>query len=157
DMACVARETGRFLLERGTAPPTGLKRHIGGRCGSPGVMHNTISLSGDVPPRATEEEVLSHPKGQFVELLASSPDGPETREAGGWFGRRGKKAIVAVAVAELQVDLDPLPFAPGADGTVLVTGALRNLSGRLDALVSRGRFQYGACQADPAVKLPRFS
>jgi hypothetical protein len=121
------------------------------------VRHRVLSLSGEVPERATEEDVLAHWKDGFAKLMGKIPGGPETRAAGVWFGHRGKKAIIALAVADLEVDLETLAFAPAADGTVAVTGALVNQSGRLEALVTRGRTQYAVCEADPATKLPRFS
>ena len=75
DMACVAREGGRFILAREAAPPRGLARHIAGRCGSPAVQHRLLTLAGEVPAAASEEEVLEHWKGQFDQMLGKLSSG----------------------------------------------------------------------------------
>ena len=157
DMACFARESGRFILARGSMPPSGLQRHMAGRCGSPGVRHDVLSLTGEVPPGVTEEQLAAHMKDRFAELLKKVPSGPGQTAAGVWFGRSGKKAVVAVATEHLDVDLDPISFAPGPDGAVVLSGTLARPANRLEALITRGQLDFAVCRADPEVKLPRFS
>lgn len=155
DMACFARETGRFLLARGAPPPRGLQRHMAGRCGSPGVRHEVFPFSGEGSPNVTEEQVLAKLKDQYLEVLKKLP--AERAAVGVWFGRSGRKMVVTVAVSQLYADLQPVAFAPEADGSVVLTGTLTKPAQRLEGLVTRGRLEFAECKADPAVKLPSFS
>lgn len=157
DMACVARESGRFILARGSRPPVGLQRYMGGRCGSPGARPRVSWLLGEAPPAATEDQLLASSRARLTAMLDKVPAGRGQTTVGVWFGRSGKKVLVAVAVAEVDVDLEPLSFAPQADGTVVVSGMLPRPVERLEGLITRGRLDYAECKADPAVKLPRFS
>jgi hypothetical protein len=121
------------------------------------VRYRLAWLIGDAPEAATEEQVLARSKAPFAAMLDKVPSGPGQLAVGVWFGRSGKKALVALAVANVNVELDPMPFTPDADGTVVVSGTLPGPTARLEALVTRGGLDYAECSADPAVKLPRFS
>ncbi len=156
DMACVARETGRFILARDARPPPALERHIRGRCGSISVRHHSVTLSGEAPETFSEDALLEQWRDSFTQILEKLPVGV-LQSAGVWFGRLGSKVVVIVSSAERLVELEPLGFSPAAGGTVALKGKLLVPGTRLDAMVTRGRYQYGTCEVDPAVRLPRFS
>jgi hypothetical protein len=82
-------------------PPQGLQRHIGGRCGSQAVRHRVMTLSGEVPAGASDDDVLEHRGGQLDQMLAKLPQGVPL-SAGVWTASRevAPEETAAAALAD---------------------------------------------------------
>ncbi|HVE87391.1 MAG TPA: hypothetical protein VND93_31255 [Myxococcales bacterium] len=156
DMACIARENGRFLLSQGAPAPRDLQRYIIGRCGSTVVRHRSLTITGDVQDSVPESEVLAHWREDFRKMLADLPAGGHLA-AGVWFGHSKGKVLVLLAFGDRAVRLDPIRSVPAADGTVTLRGEVLAPAIRVEALVNKGRFQFASCEPEPSVQLPRFA
>src|SRR4029077_20223228 len=77
-MSCVAREVGRFLIETGAAPPDQLQQFLIAACGAavPGV--GSYWLSGAIPARMTDDQVLAQWRPQIKADMLSHLPGPAT-------------------------------------------------------------------------------
>lgn len=156
DLHCIAREVGRFRLEKNGLPARALADFIYGRCGASAVAISTHFLFGEVPKNTSEERVFSAWKAQVEKMMAEHLVGGN-RSAGIWFGQAKGRAVVVLATGVRQTHLSPLAFVPGPQGSYQVQGELLIPAERIEALINRGRFGFAHCTPDPKVQLPRFS
>ena len=82
--------------------------------------------------------------------------GCDARAVGIWFGRQGSEAAVLLVSAQRRVHLEPVSAVPGPDGRIVLRGEILIPAQSIDGLVNQGRYRVAPCQADPAVRAPRF-
>lgn len=155
ELHCVAREIGRFFLERGVHPANGLRRFLLGRCGStaPDVM--PIASRATLPAHVDDAQAHATWKEPLRDLLRRQlPTGPGG--VGIWFGRDGDQAVVLVVHAARPARLEPVDPRPDPNGWVVLRGAMIEPAGALYAYVNRGEFGVERCDVDLGVKLPAF-
>ena len=153
-MHCAARETARFLAERGATPPQALRRFMGARCGAPQPRFAFASVRLDVGKDRTDDEVTAKLRVGAEKMIADTV-GAGARLAGIAMVRSDKRAVLVVTAQERGVSLERLPTAAAA-GKVVLRGELLNPAASVRALVNRGRFSYAVCKANEGVKLPSF-
>jgi hypothetical protein len=154
-MTCVAREVGRFYLERRGLPDDGLRRFITSRC------HASVSqvafgyLDGPVADAVPEENVFASWQAGLRDTLERSVSGGP-RTVGVWFGRSGGHAVAMVAAGRRDLHVEPFsPFAD-ANGRVEIHGEVLVPAVRVSALVNRGAHGVAACEAVSDAEPPRF-
>lgn len=154
--ACAAREIGRFWLTQGGQPARPLQRFIASRCGFPGVNLAASFLSSEIPDSATEEDIVAKWKPQAEQVLADL--GKRGRQhIGLWFGREGNKAVLSFVQAAVDVRLEPVQVARGAEeATVKVRGELLIPAQRVSGMINQGRYGAARCENTPGIKLPSF-
>jgi hypothetical protein len=154
-MNCVAREFGRFHLETNSLPSEDVKRFIVGACGGISPRVGLLSLVGEVPPKSTDEVLLTRWRGQLQpELIMGVPS--EASEVGFWFGHRGKRAVAIAAYSSLDADMLPFSLVPDAQGEITAEGEAREAADYFVGYVNRGRVGVEACLVDPSLHHPRF-
>jgi hypothetical protein len=154
DMACVAREMGRFYLEHLKSPSDTLRRFIFGWCGASAVNVDVQFLGGDAPADVADDQIFAKWKKQAAQLVAASAGGE--RFSGLWFGRKDGRAVFALASGVPAVHLERLPLAPDSEGNVVLSGTVLRPTSRLHARVNRGQLGVADCSLDEGVALPRF-
>lgn len=155
-MRCAARELAHFVLEKDAAPPRPLRRFILGRCGATGTGSNVGWFGARVPTSATEAEVVDAWRPGLDEAIERHL-GSGPRAVGIAFARRGEEALALVVSARRRVHLEPVSSVPDAEGWLRLRGELLDPAGYVGAGVNRGAIGFAECEADPAVRLPRFS
>lgn len=153
-LACAARETARFYVDLGAYPTEGLQQYLVSRCGGTLAAPRLFTFGGDLPDSMTEEQVL----GQLAEKFAASVEAQLPKGAGevGLGYVRGKgRASVVVYSGEPRARLTG--FSPLISGNfaVLEGEAPRDAVFGL-ALVNQGPSSVELCDADRAVRAPRF-
>lgn len=154
-MACLARQVGRFVLERRVRPGPATLAFMSSRCGVAepiGMAMVSLELNGDETD-AYLETTLGKPVDQDLRELLRN--GPHT--AGVWFGREEHRALVMLVTAQPLARLDAFPARPGPDGRVVVKGELLRPAIRVSGSITQGRLGYRACDVDPGIPLPRFA
>ena len=154
-MSCVARETGRFLLETRAAPPNDLQQFMIAACGAvvPGV--GSYWLSGEPPARATDDQVLAQWRTQIKsELLSHLP--AEATDGGFWFGRGEGRAVAIMVHAVSRVRWKTLAMVPDAQGNAVLEGELGESAEYILGYANQGRFGVAQCTMDPSIARPRF-
>jgi hypothetical protein len=155
-MSCVARETGRYVLQSGKAPPMALRTFITGACGSMAPQIGLLDLGGQVPATVTDDQLLAQWKGQIAkDLVGGLPAGAS--EAGFAFQRRDGKVMALLAYAQLRAEIQPLVPVPGDGGQITIAGRLTEEAQYIAGYANQGRFGVNACYVDPTVPRPRFS
>jgi hypothetical protein len=154
DMACVAREMGRFYLEHSKSPSDTLRRFIFGWCGASAVNVDVQFLGGDAPADVADDQIFAKWKKQAAQLVAASADGE--RFSGLWFGRKDGRAVFALASGVPAVHLERLPLAPDSEGNVVLSGTVLRPTAKLHARINRGQLGVVDCSLDESVPLPRF-
>lgn len=155
EMNCVARELGRFLLERGAAPPRDAQSFIEGRCGA--VAHHVSFwfATGGATASTTDEQLLrdavERPRESIRDALG---DGHQV--AGVALVRSPSRYALVVTRDVRAVELEPLSQLPDASGTVTLFGRVYDRPGDLDAIVTHGAHASVACERDPTMPLPLF-
>ncbi|AKJ07622.1 hypothetical protein [Archangium gephyra] len=156
DMHCVARESGRFYLAHGGWPTEDLEDFIHGRCGAAAYDVGTSWFTGEVPENVSDDELFRQWRPQLEKMLAELPAGGN-QAAGVWYGRKKGQVVFIAATSLRRVLLEGVSQIPDASGNVRIRGELLVSTERMGALVNQGEFGFGRCEADPAIKLPRFS
>jgi hypothetical protein len=166
-MACVARETGRFLLETHAPPPDVLQQFQIAACGAIVPQVATRWISGEIPDRITEEQALGRWRSQLkTDLLADiAPDLPsdlpaqsaaQGTDAGFWFGRAHGHALALIVHAAPRARWKTLAFTPDAQGNVTLEGELTEAADYILGYANQGRFGVEKCTLDPGVARPHF-
>lgn len=155
-MHCVAREIGRYQLEKTGRPPEDLQRFILARCGAVSPSVQGLSSVNDLPATVTDEQALKSALLLLADTAEKLARRGEPLDVGLWFGRSGTKAIISVSAASRDVDVAPLAMSV-AGGRVTLQGTLRSPAAHLNARVNRGRFESATCEEDESVALPAFS
>ncbi len=152
DMACLAREVGRFVLEHGAAPSSLIDDFMALRCGTTTSQHTQQWLSGDAPADATDDALFAQWEKQAREQVKAAASGG-TKLVGAWFGRKGAKAVFLVAAGARELTLAP-GMPARVDGGVVLEGELLT-PGKVGASVTRGALGYEDCVRDD-VPAPQF-
>jgi hypothetical protein len=155
-MSCVAREAGRYVLETGKLPARTPERFIRARCGVASPELSLWTSTATIPAAQPEQQVFDQWKNEMGGRIGKALAGRGSQLAGIWFGRKGDKAVLLLAVASRQVELEPLPVAAGAEGKVVLRGEMLTPAGSIEALVNVGAHGYRACINSTAVALPQF-
>jgi hypothetical protein len=155
ELACAARELGRFYLEKSGFPDERLRRFITARCGAtvPDISMSTQTV--EVPASVPDAEVVAKWRGDVKKLLVGST-GSERTVAGVWYGRREGRAVVMLAYGPDEADIE----TAGLDDTsteVIVRGVLHRPAERLRGLINQGEHGVVACKRDWSLDLPRFA
>lgn len=154
-MSCVAREIGRYLLAHQAAPPHQIERFMIAACGAIVVQIGFQTLSGNLPPGATDEAVLAHTQPEIErQLLSKLP--ADASEVGFAFERRGRQMLVSMAFATSGAELSPFSLVPDENGEVAIEGVLHDEVQSFAGYVNQGRFAVSSCFVDPTVERPRF-
>ncbi len=154
DMACVAREMGRFYLEHGKSPGDTLRRFISGWCGTSAIGVDVQFLGGDAPAELSEDKIFAAWKAQATRLVAAGSGGE--RFSGLWFGRAGGRAVFALASGVPRVHLERVALTPDSQGHLVLSGSVVQATARLHARVNHGQLGVADCTLDEGVALPRF-
>src|SRR5687768_16817287 len=117
EMACAAREVGRFFMAHKGRPGDALRRFIAARCGAPVVGIGVAFLSGEVPEDVSEAAIFEKWKAQ-VDPMTTDAVGAGSRAVGIWFGREGNRAVVAVASADRKVHVESTSLVADKEGVV---------------------------------------
>jgi hypothetical protein len=151
-LACIARETAGFLVEKGGFPTRGLASFIEARCG---VASNVSvnSLTGEAPDSLTDAELLAQWKPNVVKLAQAIGQGSR---AGVGFVRENGKAVVIVAQAREETTLETLPMKPADDGYVWIRGVTKRHADSVSGTVNQGRTGSAQCVNTEARAAPSF-
>ena len=154
-MSCVARETGRFLLETRAPPPDNLLQFLIAACGAVVPSVGSYWLSGEPPAPMSDDQVLAQWRPQIKgEMLAHLP--ADATDAGFWYGR-GKGRVVAIMTHVVsRVRWKTLSLVPDAQGNALLEGDLGEPAEYIVGYANQGRFGVAHCALDPSVARPRF-
>ncbi len=155
-MRCAARELAYFVLENEAPPPRPLRRFILGRCGATGSESMLGWFGARVPAGATEAEVVDAWRADLDEAVARYL-GTGPRAVGIGLARDGEDALALVVSARRRVHLDPVSSVPDAEGWLRLQGELLDPGDDVGAQMNHGATGFAECEADPAVRLPRFS
>ncbi|MFI5217394.1 MAG: hypothetical protein ACHQ3O_12700, partial [Candidatus Limnocylindria bacterium] len=68
-MHCMAREIGRFLLERHKPPPSSLMEYMAARCGAVGADFRPAWYQGEIPSGVSDEALLAKWRPEIESLL----------------------------------------------------------------------------------------
>jgi hypothetical protein len=154
-LSCVARELGRYLLDKKAPPPEGLQRFMQAACGAFVPDVGFASLSGAVPARVPDDRLLEQWGPRMKAGLADKVPA-EATEAGFWFGRAHDRAAAIVAFAQPRARLEALSLAPDDAGNVTIAGELDVPATVVYGYANQGRFGVEHCAMDPSVARPRF-
>jgi hypothetical protein len=155
-MHCVAREAGLFYLDHQAQPGPGLQRYITSRCNAAVPAYRAATLYTRVPESASEQEVFDRWRESVAESIRQlTVGGPGT--VGVWYGRNGQEVLVMVVAGTRAVHVDPVETILEPGSTVFITGEALLPVDAVSAIISRARFGFAICNADPNVALPRFA
>ena len=154
-MACLARELGRFYLEKKDDPDDGLRRFMAGGCGNlvPDVEAGYFTL--EVPTDVTDEDLLKKSAAKFqqswAKSLAGSPD-----VAGFWFGRKDKQVVAYFVRAQERATIKPFSLTPDERGEVVIEGQSKQPTQYFRAYVNKGLTAVSLCEIDMSMTRPNF-
>src|SRR5262249_59357177 len=112
-------------------------------------------LSGDVPDRATDEQILAKWRAQIKQVLLARLPASAT-EAGFWFGRAAGHAMAAMAFAGApKAQFTKLSLVPDAAGGELPGGQLGAPARCIGGYAHQGRLRGGGRPRGPRVAGPR--
>lgn len=151
DLACVARETARFVAAKKARPPQALERFIDGRCGATAAKVETTWISGKSD--GADDALAAAWAPRIDNLLITLRRGGV---AGSGFAREGDEAVWAVAWSKESLELADVALAP-KDGKVRVEGKAQNETLEVSALINQGDDGVARCEVDPSVAPPKFA
>lgn len=153
DMACTAREVGRFSITRGKLPSGRVRTFIKSSCGAP-FRINIRRITRQIESDSTEEELLERWSGWYRETLTQQLQ--DRTLAGVWVGRELDELTFVIVTSAPTFRIDPMPLTPGPDGGVVVRGELFEEGTRVSGAVNRGDFSWGDCESNRKVEFPFF-
>ncbi|MCU0695505.1 MAG: hypothetical protein MUC96_03125 [Myxococcaceae bacterium] len=153
--ACVARETARFLAQKGGYPAEPVRHFLEARCGVASRGTRLNSLSGTASAELTDEALRTQWLADVTKLVQGLPEGAK---AGIAFVREGEKAVVMVASHLDDVTLEPVAMVPGPDGFVWIRGTTSRRADSISGRANQGRTGSVDCintqkRAAPAFEL----
>ncbi|MFT3839956.1 MAG: hypothetical protein QM723_23415 [Myxococcaceae bacterium] len=151
DMACVARETARFVAAKKARPPQALERFIAGRCGATAARVETTWISGKSD--GSDDALAAAWAPRIDNLLTTLRRGGV---AGSGFHREGDEAVWAVAWSKESLELADVALAP-KDGKVRVEVKAQNETLEVSGLINQGEYAVARCEVDPSVAPPKFA
>src|SRR5262249_55628440 len=149
-LACVARELGRYYLEKRAPPPDALRQFMIAACDGvvPEVSYRWIS--GNAPARMNEADLYEQWRGQLDAGVGRRVP-PDATEAGFWFGRAEGRVVAIAAFATPRAHLVTRSFQPDAAGNVILEGRIDGAADAIYGFVNQGRFGVAPCTMDPSV------
>lgn len=160
-MHCVAREFGRFWLERRARPGQGLRRFILSFCGSTLPRVALLPIDVEVSEGVAEQDVLREWTEGARQSLSPESLGQATpanlaRIAGVWFGRDAERVVVVVVMGSPSAEISAQRAMIGEREAVVVEGALSFTAQYLSGYINVGKFGVAECEPDLTVPLPGF-
>jgi hypothetical protein len=154
-LACVARELGRFYLEKKAPPSDALREFMIAACDAVVPQVSFRWLDGSAPAQISEAALLERWGGQLrTDVTSRMP--AEATEAGFWFGRAGTRVVALLAFAAPRARLATRSFQPDAAGNVILEGEIESAADMIYGFVNQGPFGVARCIMDPSVARPRF-
>lgn len=150
-MTCVARALARFKAHHEGQVPDALKAFIGARCGASASGVQMQWIAGEVRADEQPAAVLARwgdGPGEMVDAVRGAL-GPRGVYGGGFALHEGR-AVWMVVGRDAGQALDGFTGLPDAHGKVTLRGPRSDRYASLSALVTRGRFQFAACEPAPA-------
>jgi|GEM_PF-2321594 len=145
-MTCVAQQYARFAAEhQGAVVGADVRAFIHARCGVPAPQVSVFNWSFKagtfraLDPNAPEPKVMEVLDGASKRTLAG---------LGVW--KTDDRAFVAVAFADPDFELAPLPFDSGSGGSVMVRGSYGRRTEWMQASISHGPLGAKRCTRVPA-------
>lgn len=153
-MHCAAREAGRFVLEHGSLPYASLDNFIFARCGVT-TAGNSLRWRPMTNADAAGRERGASEAASWFDGYAGKLE--KDVDVGFWSGSKGDETIFIVALGQRQVELEPTPMRPDAQGKLVIQGRVLDEDyDHIGAAINQGDFGYQSCTVDPRVSLPRF-
>jgi len=154
-MSCVAREAGRFLIETGAPPPEQLQQFLIAACGAAVPSVGMYWLSGQIPARMTDDQVLAQWRPQIkTDMLSHLPT--SATDAGFWYGSGKGRGVAIMTHVANHVRWKTLMVVPDPHSNVTLEGELDEPTEYLQGYVNQGRFGVEPCTLDPSITRPRF-
>lgn len=151
-LACVARQTARFLALKGGPPPRGLSTYFQARCGV--ATHvATRWLTGTAPADVTDAALLEQWRDDVTKSTAPIAAGAR---AGIALWREGDKVVVALAHVRDETTLEPLAMTPTEDGFLIVRGVTTRRADSIYGASNQGRTGTAECINTEARAAPAF-
>lgn len=152
-LACVARETARFVALKGNAPTQGLRGFIDARCGVPAQTVLTQWLTGTAPADVDEAKLAEQWRADVLKSAASIGAG-ERAGIGSW--REGDTVVVALAHVRDETTIEPVSMTPGDDGFMVVRGVSGRRADTIFGASNQGATGTGECVNTGARPAPAF-
>jgi hypothetical protein len=153
-LACAAREIGRFFAEHGAFPDQQLQAYMAGVCGATepsfGVM--VWSTPNDTIADAARQKLWHD--GIAKQLGEWLP--PGSKRLGGAELSDGKNSVFAATAGASDVTWEERSVVANAAGEVQLSGSLRTPAAFIYGLSNVGAYGVRDCRSDPRVAPPRF-
>lgn len=154
-LACVARQTAKFLAMKGGKPSNGLRDFFEARCGVAAPSVATRWLTGTVPAEVTDDKLLAQWGADVKKLTDEVPSG---ERAGIAYVREGEKVIIAISHVRDDTTIEPVSMIPSDDGFVWVRGVSAKRADSVFGAANQGRTGSAECvdtqqRAAPAFEL----
>lgn len=118
-LACVARETARFIAAKGSYPGSLLTDFLVARCGNAAPKVALRSLTGDAPDEVSDDDLFARWKDDVAKLADGLKPG---QLAGLALVRAGGKVAAVMASVTPRGVVEPLSIFPAEKPTVVVRG-----------------------------------
>ncbi|MEW6429892.1 MAG: hypothetical protein AB1730_00165 [Myxococcota bacterium] len=151
-LACVARETARFIAAKGGYPGSLLKDFIVARCGNAAPKVALRSLAGDVPDEVSDDDLFARWKADVGKMSEELEPG---QLAGFALVREGGKAAAVVASITPRGAVEPLSIFPSERHTVVVRGTAPVGAASVYGYANQGQTKSARC-VDSKLPLPAF-
>ena len=152
-LACVARQTARFLALKGGSPPRGLSTFFKARCGVGAHGVATRWLTGTAAADVTDAALLEQWKDDVIKSTAPIAAGAR---AGIAMWREGDKVVVALAHVRDETTIEPLSMMPSDDGFIIVRGVTTRRADSIFGASNQGRTGTAECVNTEARAAPAF-
>lgn len=152
-LACVARQTARFLALKGGPPPQGLSAFFEARCGIATRGVATRWLTGTVPVDVADTKLLEQWKDDVTKTTESIASGAR---AGVAMWREGDKVVVALAHQREETTIEPVSMTPSEDGFIFVRGVTTRRADSIFGASNQGRTGTAECVNTEARAAPAF-
>ena len=156
-MRCVAREMGRFYLERDAMPASGLRRFMLSSCRSTLPYVSSFPVKMEVGAQFSEDQLLEDWRRQSLDARLAAALGRDRSVSGVWFGHKDESALIFVVVGIPRAVVDPIrPILAEGDSSVVIEGRVLEEAEYLSGYVNQGEYGVAECELDLATRLPRF-
>jgi hypothetical protein len=154
-MRCVAREMAWFHLEHGANPDDQWMTFLLSRCLTTTTSPRVRVLEGQAPASVDDATLVGAWRSGFEQLLSADlADGPWS--AGLGFARDGERAVLVLAYAREQVQLESFDATFPPDGRVSVVGRASSPAEEITAVVGLGDLGAAPCIPHPGAHPPAF-
>lgn len=151
-LACVARETARFIAAKGGYPGSLLTDFIVARCGNAAPKVALRSLTGDAPDEVSDDDLFARWKDDVTKMA----DGLKPGQLGGLaLVRAGGKVAAVMASVTPRGAVEPLSIFPSERHTVVVRGTAPVGTASVYGYANQGKTKSVRC-VDSKLPLPAF-